>query len=201
MKQKYILFIITILFLAVVAFVAANFLFPKSAPPPESSETIPTTPLQLEPEFLEGAFLENQDVRGTFVQSEEPVELSLQGAKEGKSVAVSWDGSKVSIFHIVLLNTKLQRQTIWLLSSLDSGVLPEGEEGIKRKDISLFVPSGYVVGDTMEGFQSLDEQQEFELTLGQQYYLQMLGFTKDGQSIAINKKFIFTASCLPPDCK
>lgn len=199
MKLRHFIFIIAILLSAAVAFVAADFLLPESTP----RETQPqeTQPEPTGPQFLEGTF----GISPQTQEPQEPVELSLQGAKEGKTIRISWDESKVRIFHIVLLHPKLERQTIWLLSFI--GGLPENLMDIKRENISSFIPSGYVIGDAMEGFQLLedfqspDRRQEFELTLGQQYYLQMLGFTKDDQSIATNKKFTFTSSCLPPDCQ
>ena len=43
----------------------------------------------------------------------------------------------------------------------------------------------------LEGFQLLADQQKLELTPGQEYYLQMIGFTKDWQQAGINKKFTF----------
>ena len=115
--KKLLPFIIVIVLLAVLAAGAVYLWSPKQ----DKQASAPEEPVaQLKPEFAEGTFVADQNAEGVFTQSASPVEISLQRAKEGKSVAVSWDASKVQIFHLVLLNTDWQ--AIWLLSSLDSGV-------------------------------------------------------------------------------
>lgn len=192
MKPNRIFIIVALLILLAVVIGALFFAGRSSAPPLPSQET-PT--VQLKPEFVEGAFIEDQEAKGTFIQPQETIEVSLQKAKERQGIVVSWDESEVRVFHLVLLNTDFT--VIWLLSALDKGDVTASIS----KNRALFIPSGYVLGDILEGFQLLEDQQKLELTPGQEYYLQMIGFTKDGTQIGINKKFTFTTSCLSPDCE
>lgn len=187
MKPNPILISIALILLAGVA---AYFLFGKGILFP------PETPApQVEPEFIEGAFLEDPDEKGAFLETAEPIEVSLQRAKEGKTVAVSWDEEIIQVFHVVLLDNEFN--VLWLISALNGREVTE----ISQRETSFFVPAGYVLGDRIEGLESFQEPVEFELTPGQEYYLQMIGFTKDGQDITVNKTFTFTASCFPPNCQ
>ena len=176
------IFTIVALLIVLTAVAGALFLSNKSSVPPISKET-PTA--QLKPEFVEGAFVEDQEAKGTFIQPKEAIEVSLQTAKEGKSIAVSWDETNIQVFHLVLLNTDFK--VIWLISALDKG---DATANV-TKDRTFFIPSGYVLGDVLEGFQLLADRQKLELTPDQEYYLQMIGFTRDGTQVGINKKFTF----------
>jgi hypothetical protein len=192
MKSNRIIIVIVLLPLLVVGVL---FLSRKISSPTPPSPPPETQASQLKPEFQEGAFVENPQQPGNFVQSQESIEVSLQAAKGEGTAMVSWDESKLRIFHIVLLNNDWQ--AIWLVSSLDKGDVTNSA----IQNISSFVHSGYVLGDTTEGFQFLENPEQFALVVDQEYYLQMLGLTKDDQSIGINKKFVFTASCFPPSCQ
>jgi len=196
MNQKLIFFLITLVFL-----VSAVFLFsffsgdedgPENQPLPQSQEMT-----VISPEFLAGTFSTHESDFDP-----ESVEISIQGAKNGKSVQLSWDDSLTRVFYIVLFDGKLYEKAEPALVAIVSGVkeVTATEQEVLREDVLGFISPGYVIGDAVQGFSSFT-QEGLELTVGKEYYLQVIAFAKDDKDIDINKTFIFTESCLPPNCQ
>lgn len=190
MEHKTIKPIILILSIIIIA-VAIAFFFLKSPVLKPVPSTSPVSVQVVAPEFL----------IGTFPPVEESIEISIQKSQNAKTAQLSWNDSQFQVFHIVVFDSELfdkgESSAIWNISSAKR-FPTDINDNFKKEDVAGFLPSGYAIGDTIQGFKAL-EVPGFELSQRKNYYLQMIGFAND-TNLTINKAFTFTTSCLPPDC-
>jgi len=116
--------------------------------------------------------------------SEKGVEVSIQKSQNAKTATLVWDDSQFRVFHIVALDSELfnkgEASIVWQISSAIR-FPTTSDDDFKKEDVSGFIPSPYALGDTGE----------FQLTIGKQYYLQLIGFTQNHKSLTVNKEFTF----------
>ena len=136
--------------------------------------------------------------------TEKSAEVSIQKSKNGKTAELSWDNAQFRVFHIVALDGELFRKgepsIVWQISSI-SRFPTASDDNFKKEDVSGFISSPYALGDTVQGMTSFEVPGEFQLQVGKQYYVQLIGFVENNKNVTINKEFTFTPSCLPPGCK
>ena len=195
MNQKFILFTIVIIVLGIFLFFFSE--------PQEPGEDLIVTPIpqnqETEPillEFLVGTFSVDQSYQN------EPIEISIQGAKNGKGAQLSWEESQFSVYYLAVLDGEQFQKGQFEEVAFVSGVkeAPAENEEIQQENILGFISSGYVIGDEVQGLHST-AQEGLELTVGKQYYIQLNGLLENDKDITVNKIFTFTSSCLPPNCQ
>ena len=141
---------------------------------------------------------------GTFPLGNEPIELSIEGA-DATTIRISWEDSRLNAFYLLVFDAEDFRLNpaealVWAISSLKEGVLP-ADGIVTDEDIVGFIPLEYTLGKLVTGLQTSPEPTNGNLAVGKKYYLQISGFTEDGDITFVNKEFVFTQSCLPPDCE
>lgn len=154
--------------------------------------------------FQEGGRVMQEFPAGTFSLSPDgpeakPTQVLIRGAKNGKSIRVSWDSPQLRVFHLILFDgVSYQKGEPALLAVSGLKEIPQ-DRPIQEKDAVGFIPSGYVLGDEIPELLFL--RKELELAPGTDYYLQLFAFQEDNKEIVINKTFTFTESCLHPNCQ
>ena len=225
-KSAITLLIFGLLAFALIGFSVSIFLIEKGVPSEQSSQPsslpdgaplspsserppqeLPVPEPDRSPTFATGtvSFLERDPTGALSVLELDPIEVSVEGVEGKDTVQLSWDGSQLDAFYIILFDEELfhaqsKEMVVWAISSLRKGSLPE--DGIaKREDVTGFIPSGYTIGETILGFQdSPGASDRIQLTVGKKYLLQVNGFINEDEHTAVNREFTFTGSCLPPDC-
>ena len=191
MKQNHFIFVSALLLLLVFISSGCTFLSRENTPPTQA----PAIPQ--EAEYFEDVFPEDQ----------EPVEISLQRAVSGKTVAVSWDDSKMSTFNIIvfdaeLFKTRSGNPIVWSIISLRQDSLTAEDSIVQTEDFIGFIPSGYMIGETISEYKSSPSTPDrVQLTVDKEYIMVVNGLTDKELLITINKEFTFTESCLPPNCQ
>ena len=213
-KSAIAFLIFGLLAFALIGFSVSIFLMEKDVPseqpgqPPSLPDGAPLSPSsERPPQELPVPEPERTSVLpvGTFPPERDPIEVSVEGVEGKDTVQLSWNGSQLDAFYIILFDEELfhtqsKEMVVWAISSLRKGSLPE--DGIaKREDVTGFIPSGYTIGETILGFQdSPGASDRIQLTVGKKYLLQVNGFINEDEHTAVNREFTFTDSCLPPDC-
>ena len=191
MKQNHFIFVSALLLLLVFISSGCTFLSRENTPPTQA----PAIPQ--EAEYFEDVFPEDQ----------EPVEISLQRAVSGKTVAVSWDDSKMSTFNIIvfdaeLFKTRSGNPVVWSIISLRQDSLTAEDSIVQTEDFIGFIPSGYMIGETISEYKSSPSTPDrVQLTVDKEYIMVVNGLTDKELLITINKEFTFTESSLPPNCQ
>lgn len=174
------LLIFSFLLLSSLAFGAAIFFFKGNAPPAAS----PSTP------------------SSAILLTEDSAAFSIEGKE--KTTRLSWDDGKIDVFSVLLADLELltanpPKAIVWRISSFQRP--PDRAEDLKREGIAGFIPSGYILGDSIPGFyQFSGKPDKIHLTVGRKYILQVDAFTPEEKLVLVEKIFTFTSSCLPPDC-
>ncbi|HLD97435.1 MAG TPA: hypothetical protein VI934_03775 [Candidatus Nanoarchaeia archaeon] len=181
---------VIIVLLVILVVVAALLLFKSQLQKPEptpypATSTQPSTSVAPPTSQASPAFF-----AGTFPPGSKEIAVSVQ--KKGKTVELSWDDSNFQVFFIGVADDEQFRKSAitvgtWTISSLKADTV-----GDQMEDVSGFIPSGYVIGSAIEGFQSPKLPAALELKVGKQYYMQLTGFTKEGVMTTVNKEFTFT---------
>jgi len=186
MNQRTHFFCILIIAILILVIVYLAFF----STPKESQKSV-----QIRQEFPAGTFSLSPDE-----PEPKPVQIFIQGAKNGKSVQVSWDSSQLRVFHLILFDSEPYQKGEPADAIAVSGLkeIPQ-DSRIQEKDVVSFIPSGYVLGDEIP--EILFPGKEIELATGTDYYLQLFAFIEDNKEVIINKTFTFTESCLSPDCQ
>lgn len=172
MKKLFILLIIIIV-IAPLIFIFRDFLFKSSKTLPLNSGVLPG-----EPEIVK-VLPEYQDIE-------------FQIEQTNSKATILWDSQKISIFKLILIDFKKFMQTdenpvIWDTASVvpdKTGKLP------KRENIANFISSPYIIGEKREGFFT-GEFETVNMEQGREYYLQLIGFDKEGNLKAASKTFKF----------
>ncbi len=182
--------------LAILVVVTALFLFKSQIQKPDSS-SYPATSAQPSAPVAPAAASQVSSQSpvffiGTFPPEQEEVEVSVQ--KKGSSVELAWDDSTFQVFHlsvqdVELFQTGAASSSVWTISSLK--INPTDDQPIRIEDTSGFLKTGYIIGTTVEGFKSYKPSSAVELGVGKKYYLQMMGFTKEGE-LTVGKELTLT---------
>ena len=197
MKQNHFIFVSALLLLLVFISSGCTFLSRENTPPTQAPAIPQEAEILQEAEYFEDVFPEDQ----------EPVEISLQRAVSGKTVAVSWDDSQMRTFNIIvfdaeLFKTRSGNPVVWSIISLRQDSLTAEDSIVQTEDFIGFIPSGYRIGETISEYKSSPSTPDrVQLSVGKEYIMMVNGLTDKELLITINKEFTFTESCLPPNCR
>ena len=130
-----------------------------------------------------------------FVTPPELKSFDFQIQELGSTISVSWATSDIEIFHLVLMDVnkfKQQPQEDPIILVINSEQKPPEDPKTlpQKEDIQVFLTPPYTIGEKKEGFFS-SEAEGVILEKGKEYYLQLVGFDREGNFRVTTKKFKF----------